>query len=234
MYDFLLMAAAFMAAFYILKWIFIFGVSVSSGFYGCYKRKENNNILKLIAVPYYVIEKMLRGGAVRYCMYEVGTIPSHHVRLLFYKIMGMQIGRHVVFHLKTKVRFPYCIRIGEGTIIGDNTELDGRSGLVIGKNVNISSGVSIWTLQHDHSDPNFDNYKNRRLDVLVEDRVWLGSDVIVLPGVTIGEGAVCCAGCVVTKDVEPFTIVAGIPAKKVGERTRNLTYEFKGNSCRLY
>ena len=42
MYDFLLMAAAFMAAFYILKWIFIFGVSVSSGFYGCYKRKENN------------------------------------------------------------------------------------------------------------------------------------------------------------------------------------------------
>lgn len=234
MFDFLLAFAAIMAAFYILKWIFIVVVSVSSGLYGCYKRQGNKFSLKLMAGPYYVIEKLLRGGAVRYCMYEIGSIPSHHVRKCFYRIMGMQMGPDVVLHLKTKVRFPYNIRIGAGTIIGDDTELDGRSGLVIGKNVNISSGVSIWTLQHDHSDPNFDNYKNRRLDVIVEDRVWLGSDVIVLPGVTIGEGAVCCAGCVVTKDVEPYSIVAGIPAKKVGERTRNLTYEFKGNSCRLY
>ncbi len=47
----------------------------------------------------------------------------------------------------------------------------------------------------------------------------------------IGEGAVCAAGCVVTKDVEPFSVVAGIPAKKIGERPRNLNYEF---SCNLF
>ena len=56
------------------------------------------------------------------------------------------------------------------------------------------------------------------MSVEIDDRVWVGSNVIVLPGVHIGEGAVCCAGCVVTKDIPPYTVVAGIPAKKVGER----------------
>ena len=51
---------------------------------------------------------------------------------------------------------------------------------------------------------------------------------------TIGEGAVCCAGCVVTKDVEPYAVVAGIPAKKVGERPKCLVYEFDGVACHFY
>lgn len=70
--------------------------------------------------------------------------------------------------------------------------------------------------------------------VVIEDRVWLGANVIVLPGVTIGEGAVCCAGCVVTRDVEPYAVVAGIPAKKVNERPKDLKYEFNGESCWFY
>lgn len=109
---------------------------------------------------------------------------------------------------------------------------DGRRGLEIGNNVNISSDVSIWTLQHDHRDPYFE-CKPEGGKVVIGDRVWLGSNVIVLPGVTIGEGAVCCAGCVVTKDVEPFTVVAGIPAKKVNERPKDLYYVFNDKVCRL-
>jgi len=70
--------------------------------------------------------------------------------------------------------------------------------------------------------------------VTIGDRVWIGNNVIVLPGVNIGEGAVCCAGCVVTKSVEPYAVVAGIPAKKVNERPRYLTYQFNGKSCRFY
>ena len=72
------------------------------------------------------------------------------------------------------------------------------------------------------------------MSVEIDDRAWLGSNVIVLPGVHIGEGAVCCAGCVITKDVEPYAVVAGIPAKKVSERPQVLKYEFNGYSCRLY
>ena len=104
----------------------------------------------------------------------------------------------------------------------------------MGKNVNLSSNVSIYTLQHDHRDPDF-NCTNLQTKVTIDDRVWLGSNVIVLPGVHIGEGTVCCAGCVVTKDVEPYAVVAGIPAKKVNERPRNLRYNFISKSCnRLY
>ena len=77
-------------------------------------------------------------------------------------------------------------------------------------------------------------HRNRKSSVEIDDRVWLGSNVIVLPGVHIGEGAVCCAGCVVTKDVEPYSVVAGIPAKKVSERSRDLIYEFNGKTCWFY
>lgn len=74
----------------------------------------------------------------------------------------------------------------------------------------------------------------KKMSVEIDDRVWLGSNVIVLPGVHIGEGAVCCAGCVVTKDVLPYSVVAGIPAKKVGERPKVLKYEFNGKTCAFY
>lgn len=67
-----------------------------------------------------------------------------------------------------------------GTIIGDNAILDARGGLEMGKNVNLSSNVSIYTLQHDHRDPDF-NCTNFNAKVTIDDRVWLGSNVIVLP-----------------------------------------------------
>lgn len=149
---------------------------------------------------------------------------------------GVQVEKNTVIHIDTKIRAPWNLSIGRGSIIGDNCTLDARMGLKIGKNVNISSNVSIWTLQHNHRSPDFlcfDEYE-RKMSVNIKDRVWLGCNVIVLPGVTIGEGAVCCGGCVVTKDVLPFSIVAGMPAKIIGERNKNLTYEFDGKSCRIY
>ena len=112
--------------------------------------------------------------------------------------------------------------------------LDARAGLTFGENVNISSNVSLYTYQHDHRDPYFRCTSDNAKPIIIGNRVWLGSNVTVLSGVNIGEGAVCCAGCVVTKDVEPYAVVAGIPAKKVNERPRDLRYEFKGRTLRLY
>jgi len=57
----------------------------------------------------------------------------------------------------------------------------------------------------------------KKREIVIEKDAWLGAGVIVLPGVKIGEGAIIGAGAVVTKDVEPFTIVGGVPAKKIGE-----------------
>lgn len=169
-------------------------------------------------------------------LFKIGVIPSLHLRKWLYKGLGVRMGRNCVIHFRTEIRCPERLTLGDGTIIGDNAILDARRGLTFGRNVNLSSNVSIYTLQHDHRDPYFrcPSEKDVKFSVEIDDRVWLGSNVIVLPGAHIGEGAVCCAGCVVTKDVEPYTVVAGIPAKKVGERPRNLKYEFDGKSCRFY
>lgn len=195
-------------------------------------KKDKNLINKIFATPYIVFDsRLLHGGWTRYMLYQVAYVPSHHLRRFVYKSLGMKIGKHNVFNYGTEIRGITGIKMGNFNIIGDNALLDGRNGLVLGNNVNISSNVSIYTLQHDHRNPLFKSVGGK---VVIEDRVWLGSNVIVLPGVAIGEGAVCCAGCVVTKDVEPYTVVAGIPAKKVNERPENLIYQLDGVVCRLY
>ena len=87
----------------------------------------------------------------------------------------------------------------------------------------MSTGVWIWSMQHDHTSISFG--LDSKGTVRIGDRVWLGPRTIVLPGCNIGEGAVVAAGVVVTKDVPPFAIVGGIPAKIIGERQRGINYD---------
>lgn len=177
---------------------------------------------------------MVAGGWERYMLFQVSEIPIMKQRIVIYKLLGAKIDRYVLIHFRTEIRGIRKLTLGEGTIIGDNALLDARSGIIIGKSVNLSSNVSIYTEQHNHRDPYFACNQNEEKKVTIDNRAWIGSNCIILPGVHIGEGAVCCAGCVVTKDVEPFAVVAGIPAKKVNERPRDLRYNFNGSEWCLY
>jgi len=141
----------------------------------------------------------------------------------------MRMGKKSVVYYGTEIREPSNIFIGEGSIIGDNSILDGRNGIKIGKNVVFASNVRIWTEQHDHRDPFFRCETQQHNPVMIDDRAWIGSHTIILHSVHIGEGAVVAAGAVVTHDVRPFTIVAGIPAKEIGERNRDLWYVMDGS-----
>lgn len=156
----------------------------------------------------------------RFTLFQIAKIPSCHFRKLLYKGLDVKMGKNVTIHFRAELRAPEKLSLGDGTIIGDNAILDARRCLTIGWNVNLSSNVSIYTLQHDHRDPylGLPSEDKLKLSVEIDDRAWLGANVIVLLGVHIGKGAVCCAGCVVTQDVEPFAVVAGIPARKVNER----------------
>lgn len=174
--------------------------------------------------------KILLIGFLRYTIIKTGKIPSHVIRNTIYrKFFSVNMAPNVVIYSGAELRDTHKITIGEGTIIGDDAKLDGRSGLWIGKNVNFSTGVWIWTLQHAMNCPNF-SCDNQGAPVKIGDRAWISCRVVILPGVTIGEGAVIAAGAVVTKDVEPFAIYGGIPAKKIGERNKDLKYQFDG-SC---
>lgn len=164
-----------------------------------------------------------------YYLYRVSQTPSHRVRNFIYRsVCGMQLADKAVIYYGTEIRMPSNIRIGEGSIIGDNSILDGRNGITIGNNVVFASNVRIWTEQHDHRDPWFRCETQEHKPVIIDDRAWIGSHTVILHSVHIGEGAVVAAGAVVTKDVEPYTIVAGIPAKKVGERNHDLKYVMDG------
>ena len=159
----------------------------------------------------------------------VGYIPSHLVRMFFYKyVFRMTIGKHVVLYYGLEARCPWNIYIGDGTIIGDKAILDARYGIEIGENVNISTGVQMWTLQHDINSPSFSS-DGTAAGIIIGNRSWISSRTTLLPGSNIAEGTVVAAGAVVTKPIEePFTVWGGIPAKKIGERNSELNYIFDG------
>lgn len=150
-----------------------------------------------------------------------GVLPSQTVRYWIYRRFGLQLGPKSVIYGGCEIRAPRGIRIGSGTSVGHRCILDGREGLTIGDNVNLSTEAWIWTLQHDKDSPTF---ACQGAPVVVEDYAWLGGRTIVLPGVRIGRGAVVASGAVVTKDVEPYTVVGGIPARVIGKRSTDLNY----------
>lgn len=158
----------------------------------------------------------------------VGNLPFHTWRRFFYRLAGMKIGRGSTIHMQARIYDPRHIRIGADTLIGEKATLDGRrqlpqskGGLTIGDHVDIASEVMLWTSEHDLRDKSWSAIEE---PVTIEDYVFIGPRAIILPGITIGRGAVVAAGAIVTKNVAPQTIVAGVPAKVIGQRTTELNY----------
>lgn len=153
-------------------------------------------------------------GAAFYNMLVTG-IPFHAVRQWYLRRFGMFIGRKVALLRGSTVISPANIRIGDGCTIGFQCFLGGEGGLTIGDNVNISSFSAILGGYHDIHDPTF---RSVLKPVVIEDHAWLATRCVVTAGVRIGRGAVVAAGAVVTRDVPPYCVVGGVPARKIGER----------------
>jgi maltose O-acetyltransferase len=155
-------------------------------------------------------------------------IPSFALRRFWYQRMlgiafgahsGIHMGCYVWFYGRGSVRRSGC-GIGAYSRINRKCCLDIRGGLRIGDNVSVSPEVTILTASHRVDDPAF---RVEQRQVVIEDHVWIGTRAMIMPGVTLGRGCVIAAGAVVTRDVRPLAIVAGIPAREVGTRPSTAT-----------
>lgn len=144
-----------------------------------------------------------------------GFCPFWFWRKFIYRLAGLKIGKGSKIHVFCRFFEPKNIEIGEDTIIGEYAFLDGRAKLKIGNHVDIASQVLIYNSKHDINDPEF---KAKEYPVEIEDYVFVGPRAIIMPGKKIGRGAVVAAGAIVTHDVPPGKIVAGVPARVIGER----------------
>lgn len=155
----------------------------------------------------------------------VGRLPSHTLRRYFYRrIINLSERSSILMGLI--LYYPGRLVIGRGTAVNAHCVLDSRAGIYIGNNVSVSPYVHIWSGGHDINDPHF---PSRPTVTIVEDYVWLGARSTVVgnaPGgtITLGEGCVVAANSLVVRDVPPYTVVAGIPARKVAVRAADLNY----------
>ena len=152
----------------------------------------------------------------------IGYVASRTVRRLFLRTWLARLGSGTGVQMGCRFLNGRKVSLGDRNVINFDCVLDGRLyPITIGNDVSIGPEASILTLGHD---PQSSDFANRGGPVTIGDRVWIGYRALILPGVTIGEGAVVAAGAVVTRDVAPYMIVGGNPAREIGTRTRDLTY----------
>ncbi|MDQ8044723.1 MAG: acyltransferase [Solirubrobacteraceae bacterium] len=148
----------------------------------------------------------------------VNRIPFSKIRSRLYQRIGRVQFEDVDSTLilrGVEILDPHMLQMGRGSVANRHVLLDARGGLQIGRDVGIAERSVILTGAHAFEGGITDHVWPTR----IEDNVFINIGAMVMPGVIVGQGAIIAAGAIVTKDVEPWTIVAGIPAKKIGERT---------------
>ncbi len=180
----------------------------------------------------------LRGGVsgIRSTLSErfVPWLPSKTLRNLGMRLAGVKASKNVMFYPGYSVRNPKRLVIEDGVNIGPKCLLDARCGLTIHRNAVIAYEAIIWSLNHDYNDENF---CGKGAPTEIGAYAWICSRSIILPGVKVGEGAIVASGAIVTKDVPPYSVVAGIPARVIGSREQKeykYGYKRKNDFTHLY
>lgn len=169
-----------------------------------------------------IIKKIYFDGLLYLTNRVVSQIPSHIIRLFFYRYcLGLTIGANSSIFMDAWFDSKKNFNLGKNSVINQKCRLDNRGNITIGDNVSISAEVCILTADHDLQSCDF---VGRIRPVNIEDYVFIGTRAMILPGVTLGKGCAVAAGAIVTKSVSPFTIVAGVPAKPIGQRQPDLQY----------
>lgn len=143
------------------------------------------------------------------------------LRYFFYKCLCKRIEPFPFIFPGAFLQHSYGIEVGRNLNINRGVNIYGRGGVKFGDYVLIGPNVIITSSQHKYDIKGipilFQGHEMQR--VVIGSDVWIGANAVILPGVTIGDGSIIGAGAVVTSDTEPYSIVGGVPARKIGERT---------------
>jgi acetyltransferase-like isoleucine patch superfamily enzyme len=167
------------------------------------------------------------GSGIVACGYNHGLthFPAAWLRKVYLRVWLGSFGRGTSVQMNCRFLNGRKVHLGKRNVINFGCLFDGRKFHIrTGDDVSIGPEATLLSLGHDPRSPEF---ADRGGDVTIGSKVWIGYRALILPGLTVGDGAVVGAGAVVSKSVEPFAIVAGNPARKIGERNRDLIYELE-------
>jgi len=140
-----------------------------------------------------------------------------------YRFFLKKIGKNLFMRTGSWIGFPWNVEIGDNFVMHRNSIIEGAGSVKIGDNVMIGPNVVILSFTHSYSDLNIPMNQQQYIynKVIIGNDVWLGANVVVVPGIKIGDGAVVGANSVVTHDVEPYGVYCGAPARKIKSRLKN-------------
>ena len=140
-------------------------------------------------------------------------------RAFLLRQFGAKVGRNVHIYNSATIFFPWNLEIGDYSAIGEHAYIYNLGPIIIGNKTTISQRAHLCAGTHDFTDPALPLLKP---PIVIADQVWICADAFVGPGVTIGEGVVVGARSVVMRNVEPWVVVVGNPAKFLSKRIINI------------
>lgn len=147
-------------------------------------------------------------------IFFVLDLLPHFIRNIYFKMTFSKLGKGVLIDYKTFFRCMSHIEIGDNVGINRGceffTSVTLPKKIILHNNVTLSPNVKFFNAGHDY---NYLDLPVTSSEIVVEEFVWIGCNSVVLQGITIGKGSIVCANSVVTKDIPPYSMVAGVPAK---------------------
>ncbi len=148
-------------------------------------------------------------------VFNSSLFPINSVKLVLLRFFGANIGQEVIIKPCVNIKYPWKLEIGDNTWIGENVWIDNLADVKIGNNVCISQGAMLLTGNHDYKKSSFDLIIG---EIELEDGTWIGAKSIVCPGVRCCSHSILAVNSVATKDMAPYTIYQGNPAKSIRKR----------------
>ncbi|MFN1835376.1 WcaF family extracellular polysaccharide biosynthesis acetyltransferase [Balneola sp. MJW-20] len=158
----------------------------------------------------------------RLCWYFVNVFffkntlnPSSSLKVLLLKLFGAKVGRGVMIKPGVNIKYPWMLKIGDHSWVGENVWIDNLAEVSIGSNVCISQGALLLSGNHDYKKTSFDLITK---PIVIENGVWIGAKAVVCPGVRCHSHSVLSVQSVATRDLEEYQVYRGNPAQPVRKR----------------